>query len=465
MSSPARASGRPGPGARRLFVAAAVIALCVAAALVWRLKVPRGLGGVETAIWDPSNEPPEKLKSWERPDGRWHPGAWKRFTSEEEKALTEEQRREFERLRSIGYLAGSTPMPSNSGVIIYDKPRACDGLNFYTSGHFPGALLMDMTGRIVHEWRYEFMDAWRLSPGGERLPRSSKGSGYWRRAHLFENGDVLAIFEGLALIKVDKDSNLLWGRFGGFHHDMDVLDDGRIYVLTREPRIVERINPDHPILEDFITVLDAGGQELRSVSVLEAFEASWHRDVLDGMKESGDVFHTNTIEVLDGTLAGRMRGFEEGNVLICIRELNAIAVVDTEMEQVVWALTAPWVAPHQSTVLPSGHIMIFDNMGNSGGSRVVEFDPVTTELTWIYEGDEPTDFCSSECGSNQRLPNGNTLISESDRGAAFEVMPDGTIVWQYMNPAHAGDEDEYIATLFEVIRLPQDFPTYWAGKP
>jgi hypothetical protein len=37
-------------------------------------------------------------------------------------------------------------------------------------------------------------------------------------------------------------------------------------------------------------------------------------------------------------------------------------------------------------------------------------------------------------GGAQRLPNGNTLITESDKGRAFEVTREGEIVWDFYNP-------------------------------
>ena len=400
------------------------------------------------------------LPEWGDPQGRWHEHGWLEVPLEEERDLTLEQRREFARLRSLGYLPGSSPMPANTGVIVYDGERVYDGLNFYTSGHAPAAFLIDMSGRRVHEWSLGFARAWMLEPGDDP-PRSIKGAGYWRRAHLFENGDVVAIFEGLGLIKVDKDSELLWARFGGFHHDLEVTEDGRIYVLTREPRIIPRIHAEMPVLEDFVVVLDPDGNELERVSVLEALERSVRADLLDGMGESGDVFHTNTLELLDGRLAGVVDGFDAGNVLVCIRELSVLAVLDMERGTAVWGMDGGWGKPHQSTVLPNGNVLLFDNRGNRGRSQVIEFDPATFETRWSYRGAEPDDFYSWECGSNQRLPNGNTLITESDRGKAFEVTPDGTIVWKYLNPMRAGHELEFIATLFELVRLPPDFPLDW----
>jgi hypothetical protein len=78
---------------------------------------------------------------WGEPQGRWHGQGWMEVSLEEEKSLTPEQRQEFARLRSLGYLPGSSPVPANTGVIVYDGRRTADGLNFHTSGHAPVAIL------------------------------------------------------------------------------------------------------------------------------------------------------------------------------------------------------------------------------------------------------------------------------------------------------------------------------------
>jgi len=419
-----------------------------------------GDAALERAAADSAVSEATDVPAWGEPKGRWHSKGWMEVSPEVEWGLTKEQRREFARLRSLGYLPGSSPMPANNGVVVYDGSMTHDGLNLHTSGHAPEAILTDMTGTRLHHWSMSFEDAWAEQPG-DAPPPTIKAAGYWRRAHLLEDGSVLAIFEGLGLIKVDRDSRLVWARFGGFHHDLEVTADGLIYVLTREPRIIPDIHPEMPVLEDFVAVLDEGGNELRRVSVLDAFLGGPHADLLEGMEDHGDVLHTNTVELLDGRLAGRLPAFAAGNVLICVREVGVIAVIDMESEEVVWGMAGGWGKPHQPTVLDNLNILLFDNRGNEGRSQVLEIDPVTGEVVWNYRGETPDDFYSRECGSNQRLPNGNTLITESDRGKAFEVTPDGTIVWKYLNPMRAGKKLEFIATLFELVRLPGDVPLDW----
>ncbi len=405
----------------------------------------------------------EEEKYWGDPGGRWHEGGWRELSLDEETGVTEEQHREIERLLSTGYLTGSTAPPSNDGVTVYDRKLALDGYNFYTAGHLPGALLMDMRGTKIHKWECRFIDAWDRFPG-DALPKNNKSVGYWRRAHLFPNGDVIAIFEGVGIIKVDHRSKILWANFNAAHHDLEVMDDGRIYTLTRKAHMIPRISEEHPILEDFITLLDSEGNEIHSFSVLEAFENSPYAEAIAGMADRGDIFHTNTIEILDATLEGRVPGFNEGNALISLRELGLLAVVDMGTERVVWALKGTWEAQHQPTILPDGNMMLFDNRGYHGFSRVIAFDPGSLETSWIYKGEEPNDFFSRECGSNQYLPNGNILITESDRGKAFELSPEMTIVWKYINTAQVGDKSEFISSIFEMVRVEPDYVETWLGK-
>jgi hypothetical protein len=129
-----------------------------------------------------------------------------------------------------------------------------------------------------------------------------------------------------------------------------------------------------------------------------------------------------------------------GQVLISLRELDIIALLDLEREKIVWALRGSWLAQHDPDLLPNGDILLFDNRGHfgeGGQSRIIEVDPVNAAVVWSYAGTAEKPFDSEVRGAQERLANGNTLISESLGGRILEVTPEGEIVWEFINPVRA----------------------------
>ena len=213
-------------------------------------------------------------------------------------------------------------------------------------------------------------------------------------------------------------------------------------------------------------ILSPEGRPIRRVPLLETFERSRYAAYLKRIRSipRGDVFHANSIEVLDGRYASRSPIFRQGNVLISLRNIDVIAVVDMEEEMVVWALSGPWHRQHEALLVEGGNLLLFDNESGRNASRVIEFDPFSQEIVWSYEGNETNGFYSKKIGSNQRLDNGNTLIVESWGGRAFEVAPDGQIVWEFFSPHRAGESGELIAVLCDMVRVPQSFTQGWLGR-
>ena len=164
-----------------------------------------------------------------------------------------------------------------------------------------------------------------------------------------------------------------------------------------------------------------------------------------------DILHTNHIEIFDGSLVDRSPLFAEGNALISIRNLNAVAILEKDTWDILW-LWGPsnLTQQHHPTLLENGHVMIFNNGLNA--SSVVEVDPITDAIVWRYAADG---FFSKTRGSNQRLPNGNTLITDSDRGYAFEIAPNDDIVWHFANPDVANGKR---SAIFRMTRYAPDAP-------
>jgi Arylsulfotransferase (ASST) len=398
-----------------------------------------------------------KSKSPQREEqsGTW--GLWRPRTSGHE-AQDDADRQKIAELEAIGYVAGTEHEVVTDVVPVYDSDRAYNGYNLYLSGNAPIAYLLDMHGKVLHEWTYPFEKAWP----GRKL--GDPTADYLRRAHLFENGDLIAIHGGDGMLKLDKSSNLIWATEVGCHHDFEVQPDGTIYALTREVKILPRFNEKEPVIEDFVSILDSNGKLLRKVSIIETIERSVFVPIIHhrlNVRKVGDILHPNSVEVLDGSLEHKIPAFRKGNVLVSLLVLNAIAVIDMDTEEVVWLTSGMFQKQHDPTMLANGHMMVFDNLGNGGYSRVVEFDPSTLEVAWIFGGKPPPDFFTAAVGGNHRLPNGNTLAIESENGCVYEATPDCTIVWQFVNPKRAGDHDELIACIFDMTRIPPDFPVDW----
>ena len=99
-------------------------------------------------------------------------------------------------------------------------------------------------------------------------------------------------------------------------------------------------------------------------------------------------------------------------------------------------------------------------------SRVIEFNPVTKDIVWEYS---PATLKFSEelfgykefspfISSAQRLPNGNTLITEGSNGRIIEVTKDFEVVWEYVSPyAVAWDAPQSRNIVYRAYRVPYNW--------
>lgn len=392
-----------------------------------------------------------------KPAGRWH-RFQPRSSSKPLTFTSEEERLEIERLEAMGYLSGSQPAKAQTGILRHDRNRAYQGLNLYVSGHGPVAHLMAMDGTLLHKWGLSYFDAFPNAhpPAHVEVPN------HWRRAYLYPNGDLIANYGGWGLVKLDKDSNLVWGIDARIHHDIDVTEDGDVFTLERQGVRIPELNARRAVVMDYLVQLSSEGKVKRRISFFDCMRNSMYAPMIERLRTRGDILHANTVQVLDGEHADRLPAFKKGNVLVSMRNCDTIAVIDPDAEAFVWALSGLWHRQHEPVLLHTGNMLIFDNLGLGNRSRILEFEPETQEVVWEYGSGEAEFFYTRLIGSVQRLPNGNTLISESDNGRVFEVTPEKEIVWEFVSPYLAGPNDEYIASVYELVRLEPDFPNDWA---
>lgn len=366
--------------------------------------------------------------------------------------------RDIHAMRALPY-AGTVQgsQDEEAGVFDHDPQRAYPGYNLFSTHKLCTAALVDMDGNVVHEWR---------QPGYN-----------WANAELLDNGDLLvtgsdatgsdvggAPAELRYILRLRWDGTIVWKHMLPAHHDAEVTPDGKIATLTFAERRDAAIHPQVPVRDDQITLLDEAGNPLETLSLLELCRASQDVFPLQPNEPAKgpdgfwiDLFHCNSVEWMQHPdLAARDPIYDPGNVLVSSRHQDRVFIVDWDARRVVWAWGQGEIdGPHDAQTLPSGNILLYDNGLKRRWTRIIELDPLTRKIVWEYRAPTPTDFWSKSKGSNQRLPNGNTLIANSDNGEAFEVTRDGDVVWRFVSPFR--DEGGERGTIVRIKRYEPAF--------
>ncbi|WP_372847379.1 arylsulfotransferase family protein [Pontiella sp.] len=359
-----------------------------------------------------------------------------------------------------------------AGVVLWNKDKAYKGYTFLVSGHAQEAYLLDMKGRTVHKWAMPFRKAWPSHPHIKRLV----GEAYmaWRQAVLLPNGDVIVVFIGqgaapwgYGLARIDKDSNVLWTVDDYFHHDVTLGEDGNIYTLVH--RVSKKDIPGlpevrQPYFRDYAVVYSPDGKELYRIDLLDAlvkrFTQTGEEEKLYSFihRRNGDFLHTNTAKYIPESFADKVPGVEPGQILVSFRSLSMIAAVDPRTQSVGWTLLGPWKRQHDPDPLPNGNLLVFDNVGRrlvGGKSAIMEYNPVTGDVEWLYAGAEQ-DFDSNIRGVQQKLPNGNVLVTETQGGRVLEITRDKELVWEWDSPFKSAPDMEYTAVVMGATRFAEE---------
>ncbi len=380
----------------------------------------------------------------------------------------------MDQLASLGYLDVSEKAadPTKMGVTRHDPARAWAGLNLYCQYGLSEAQLLDMDGQLVHRWGRETDNEWtgcQLLPGGDLLViglRKTAGGKNRRRERL------------RFLARYAWDGTERWRRDDiTAHHELDVGADGDLYVLTLSHEKRPEVHPKHWVRDDQIQRIDGQTGETRATTSL--YRAMRSAPLWGGFAEVApekkwgrmqvDLIHANTVDRLEAPEVAAQPLFSAGQLLVTLRHQNRVVVVDPEANKVVWSWGAhTLIGPHEGTLLPNGHVLIYDNGDASRPhSRVLEVAPqpgktgaAAGTVVWEWRSDPPGDFFSASRGGAQRLPNGNTLVTDSNSGWVFELAPDGAVVWEFWNPnLNSADKRR---TFRRMRRVPAD---HIAGLP
>jgi len=371
---------------------------------------------------------------------------------------------ELQRLRNLGYVdvvEDERELDARrAGVEVIDAERVSPGANLYTQRSAAEAVLMDAQGEVLRRWRDPQARQWsraRLLPGGDLV---AVGNGYGAGAAAGPEGRRF-------VVRLGPHGALRWRRLVRAHHEIQPLPNGRLATLTMDRRRLPEVGGDVPVRDDYIQLLGPDGTLGERASLYELLTSGPHavpiQPVAPSDGRSGDVVdlvHANSLVPFDAerlrSLVGTHPIYADSSLLVTSRHQDVIAVVDWKRREVIHAWGRGVVSgPHDATWLENGHWLVFDNGLGRGWSRVLEVDPLDGDIVWEYRAPEATDFYTAARGSAQRLPNGNTLITHSGAGEAFEVDAAGEPVWRFLNPARNPRGKRW--ALGRMYRYPPDF--------
>lgn len=294
-------------------------------------------------------------------------------------------------------------------------------------------------------------------------------------------------------------------------HENPLTDRGNTLILVHEDVYNPKIS-DKKLLDDKIIEVDWEG------NIVWSWRASDHFDEF-GFDEAaknvlfrnpsivpnglGDWMHINSMSTLGPNKwydAGDER-FHPDNIIFDARNTNILAIISKETGNIVWQIGPNYdtneqfkklgwiIGQHHFHLIPKGlpgegDFLVYDNGGAAGYglpnpaspygilnavrdySRVLQINPITLEITWQYTPDEAghilfTDgskFYSPYISSAQRLPNGNTLITQGSDGRIFEVTADHELVWEFINPYFNNITEKHSTNMvYRAYRVPYEW--------
>lgn len=344
-----------------------------------------------------------------------------------------------------------------------DHSNVCPGYTLFTSLTSPGIVhLIDNEGKEVHRFNLPYRP-------GRHARILANGNLAYNGVHpdgprLFP---IWQKYRGGVMMEVDPSGKVLREYHDPLaHHDQHHLDNGEILYTTLEPLTEEQANTipggiprseasDGKVYADCIKHVNPDTGELL-----------WSWKAIDHLDPA--VFPLQPHYAREHwPLINSVHPLHDGNILASLRSVSAVVIISRATGDIVWHLDSRTVAQqHCASELANGNILIFDNgtfrhHESSTYSRVLEVSRSTKQIVWSYrDRSQPMSFFTPFMGGAQRLPNGNTLITEAVFGRIFEVTPDGQVCFEFVNPDFGSYTDPGVTGdgAEELVEIGFDFP-------
>ena len=314
------------------------------------------------------------------------------------------------------------------------------------------AWIVDRGGKVIHAWEADLEAIFQEMPHveGRTDPASFMPIGM----QLLGDGSLLVVFQGVraypggaGLARFDRNGKLIWFNQGNMHHWFTLDESGKIYVPMHEPvetplRLGKSVHhlkcPAQRTLVDYIAIVDADGEVLERINVLDLLLANGYIGLITNTVNHCNALHLNFVEYINAEASRMISGVEAGDLLISLRNINTILIFSPVTKTVKWIESGRYVGQHSPRLAPDGAVLVLDNRGGdaeAGHTRVVrqQTQGLGSSVVWPTERSLGERLTTNEGGHISVSPDGaRALVSITGTADVLEVdVVTGEVLWRY----------------------------------
>lgn len=373
---------------------------------------------------------------------------------------------------------------STRKIPVYERNKTEGGLSMISSiieDRILSVSVINMGGELIHRWEIDWFEIWpdpsHIPEDDDVLPKSRPGT----QVHgvvLLENGDIIFNFDFLGLTRIDVCGNVKWRLGYRTHHSIYKDEYNNLWVpgqikhtepLSSLPNYKPNFN------EPTVLKVSLEGEILEEISIIELLQENDLQGLLymsnlasKSTEASGDTLHLNDVETFPSYLDEGV--FKSGDIMVSLRNIHGILIFRQSDRKVTHLSIGEFTRQHDPDFIDGNTISVFDNnhvapegYGYQSSIRIKSFLDNNQSYTY-FTGNEEQPFYTRVMGKHEWLPNGNLLITESEKGRVFELDQQGNIVWEFINIV----ADGYAGRVQGAFRLPNTFSEelfyQWAQK-
>ncbi|MDB5139707.1 MAG: Arylsulfotransferase [Mucilaginibacter sp.] len=295
--------------------------------------------------------------------------------------------------------------------------------------------------KTLHQWKPDFDEIKRIAGNESPFLKATNRSDV-RLVHPLLSSDGSIVFNDFfsPLIKINKDSKLVWVINGSYNHSLEYDADGNVWApsVIRNSRFLSEILPQYH--DDAITKIKQNGKVLFQKSIAQILIENGYRWLLLGTgKYEADLLHLNDIQ--PALISSRF--WKKGDLLISLRHKSTVLLYRPETNKIIWLKIGPWISQHDVDFIDSSRIGVF-------GNNVIRYSDSDNKLIDGYNEEYIYDFKTGKIetpytkflktaqistiteGRSDVLSNGDLFIEETNNNRLLRGNRN-EIIWQYVN--------------------------------